>query len=99
MTDETSQPQEEQTEPQEEQAGELSEGLAVFLEQIEQIVPPIVRENVARRPFTFILIGVGVGLFLGAKKGDELLSAGAAMVTAAVTANLNAMLGGEARDQ
>jgi hypothetical protein len=92
MTDETTQPQEPEVE-------HPDEGVAMLLEQIEQMVPPFVREHVARRPFTFVLIGVGVGLFLGAKKGDELLSAGAAMVTAALTANLNAMLGGEARDQ
>ena len=99
MTDETSQPQAEQPDEAAAQPEETNEGLALLLEQVEQMVPPVIRENVARRPFTFILIGVGVGLFLGAKKGDELLSAGAAMVTAALTANLNAMLGGEARDQ
>jgi hypothetical protein len=92
MTDETTQPQELEDE-------QPDDGVAMILEQIEQMVPHVVREHVARRPFTFVLIGVGVGLFLGAKKGDELLSAGAAMVTAALTANLNAMLGGEARDQ
>jgi hypothetical protein len=91
MTDETSQSQQETEQP--------DEGVAMLFEKIEQMVPPVVREHVARRPLTFVLIGVGVGLFLGAKKGDELLSAGAALVTAAVTANLNAMLGGEAHDQ
>lgn len=92
MTDETSQKEEQDTE-------HSGEGVAMLLKQVEQMVPAVVREHVARRPFTFVLIGFGVGLFLGAKKGDELLSAGAAMITAAVTANLNAMLGGEARDQ
>lgn len=92
MTDET-------TQPQKPEADQADDGVALILEQIEQMVPPFVREHVARRPFTFVLIGVGVGLYLGAKKGDELLSAGAAMVTAALTANLNAKLGGEARDQ
>lgn len=92
MTDETSQ-------PQEQEAAQSDDGVAMILEQVEQLVPPFVRDQVVKRPFTFVLIGLGVGLFLGAKKGDELLSAGAAMVTAALTANLNAMLGGEARDQ
>ncbi|MGK2856341.1 MAG: hypothetical protein ACSLFQ_03960 [Thermoanaerobaculia bacterium] len=94
MTDETSQPQE-----QEQEAAQSDDGVAMILEQVEQLVPPFVRDQVARRPFTFVLIGLGVGLFLGAKKGDELLSAGAAMATAALTANLNGMLGREARDQ
>lgn len=93
MTDETIHPQELQEE------APLEEGFALILEQIEEMVPPVVRTQVAKHPLTFVLLGLGVGLFLGAKKGDELLSAGATMLTSAVAANFHSMLGGEARDQ
>lgn len=76
----------------------LEGGFALILEQVEEMVPPIVRTQVTRYPFTFLLLGIGVGIFLGAKKGDELLSAGTSMLTAAVAANLNARLGSDASD-
>jgi len=94
MTEETLHAQEPQ--PVEEEP--IEEGLALILEQVEEMVPPIVRTQVTRYPFTFLLLGLGVGIFLGAKKGNELLSAGTSMLTAAVAANFNARLGGDAGD-
>jgi hypothetical protein len=91
MTDETIHAQEPQDEP-------IDEGVALIFEQIEELVPPVVRTQVAKHPLTFVLLGLGVGLFLGAKKGDELLAAGATMLTTAVAASFNAKLGGEARE-
>jgi hypothetical protein len=94
MTEETLHAQE----PQTVEEDPLEGGLAMVLEQVEEMVPPIVRTQVTRYPFTFLLLGLGVGIFLGAKKGDELLSAGTSMLTAAVAANFNARLGGDASD-
>ncbi|MFA6959012.1 MAG: hypothetical protein WC538_24330 [Thermoanaerobaculia bacterium] len=94
MTEETLHEQE----PQAVEEEPLEGGLALILEQVEEMVPPIVRTQVTRYPFTFLLLGLGVGIFLGAKKGDELLSAGTSMLTAAVAANFNAKLGGDAGD-
>jgi hypothetical protein len=92
MTEETIHAQE----PQEEA---VEGGLELLLDQIEELVPPVVRTQVSRHPFTFVLLGLGVGIFLGAKKGDELLSTGASMLTAAVAANFHARLGGDPGDQ
>jgi hypothetical protein len=41
---------------------------------------------------TAVLLGVGLGLYLGWKKSDELISAGTAFVTAAATAKFTGMM-------
>ncbi len=90
------------TEKAQELGERLAEGPDALLEEIEDLLPPPVRDQVVRFPLTAVAIGIGVGIFLGLKKGDELLSAGAAMVSAAVTANVSSVLGnltGEPGDQ
>jgi uncharacterized protein YebE (UPF0316 family) len=76
----------------------LAEGPEVLLQEIEDLIPPAVRDQIVSFPLTAVAIGVGIGIFLGMKKGDEFLSAGAAMISAAVTANMNAALGNVTRE-
>jgi hypothetical protein len=68
------------------------EGPEALLEQVEEILPEPVREQVRNFPLLAIAAGVGIGVFLGMKKGDELLAAGSSLIAAAATANLNAVL-------
>lgn len=86
------------TEKAQELGEKLAEGPEVLLQEIEDLIPPAVRDQIVSFPLTAVAIGVGVGIFLGMKKGDELLSAGAAMISAAVAANMNAALGNVTRE-
>jgi hypothetical protein len=81
------------TEKAHELGGRLAEGPEALLQEVEDMLPPVVRDQVVAFPLTAVAIGVGVGIFLGLKKGDELLSAGTAMISAAVAANMNSVLG------
>lgn len=63
-------------------------GPEAILDNLEEMVPDSLRENITRYPLTALTIGFGVGLYLGMKRGDEVLSAGSAMLSAAATANL-----------
>lgn len=92
MTEETIHAQQPDEEP-------LEGGLSLVLEQVEEMVPPIVRTQVARHPFTFILLGLGVGIFLGAKKGDEILHAGTSLLASTLLANFKLPIGGDPDDQ
>jgi hypothetical protein len=79
--------------PIREKAANLGQALAeggpqALFEEIENLVPEGVREQVQNFPILAVLAGVGVGVFLGMRKGDEVLAAGASLVSAAASASL-----------
>lgn len=76
----------------------LAEGPEALLQEVEDLLPQPVRDQIVAYPLTAMAIGVGIGIFLGIKKGDELLSAGAAMISAAVAANMNSVIGNVGSD-
>ena len=65
------------------------DGIGGLLDEIENLVPEEWREQIARFPMTAVLLGVGVGVYLGMKKGDELLAAGGTLLTSTATANVS----------
>lgn len=71
-----------------------NEGPGVLFEQIEELVPDSWKEQIAHFPLAAVAIGVGVGIFLGLKKGEEIITAGSSLVAAAAAANLNSVLSG-----
>jgi len=71
----------------------LLDGPEKLFEQIEEMLPEQWREHIATFPVTALVAGFAVGIFLGARKGDQLIAAGSALVTAAVAANVNSVLG------
>jgi len=68
-------------------------GPEALFEEIENLLPEQWREQIRTFPIAAVLLGVGVGIFLGMKKGDEIISAGTAMVTSAAMSNVNDILG------
>src|ERR1051326_6156983 len=58
-------------------------GPEAIFEEIENLLPEQWREQIKTFPLAAVLLGFGVGIFLGMKKGDEVISAGTAMVTSA----------------
>ena len=86
------------TEKAQEFGERFAEGPDAVLQEIEDLLPPAVRDQIVSFPLTAVTLGVAVGIFLGIKKGDELLSAGAAAASAAITANMNSVLGSRTGD-
>ncbi len=79
--------------PMKEKASRLGSTLAengpgALFEQIENLLPQSWREQIAAFPIAAVLLGFGVGVWLGMKKGDELIAAGTSMVTAAAMSNV-----------
>ena len=64
-------------------------GPEALLEEIENLLPESWREQISTFPVAAILLGFGVGLFLGMRKGDEIIAAGTSLVTSAAMANVN----------
>jgi hypothetical protein len=80
--------------PIKEKASKLGSTLAengpdALFEEIENLLPESWREHITQFPLAAILLGFGVGMWLGLKKGDELIAAGTSMVTAAAMSNVS----------
>ena len=70
----------------------LAEGPEALFEEIENLLPESWREQVTNFPLTAMLVGVGVGIWLGLRKGDEVIAAGTSMVTAAAVSNIASVM-------
>ena len=80
--------------PIKEKASKLGSTLAengpdALFEEIENLLPESWREHITQFPLAAILLGFGVGMWLGLKKGDEVIAAGTSMVTAAAMSNVS----------
>jgi hypothetical protein len=69
------------------------DGPGALFDEVENLLPEEWREHIRNFPLTAVLLGVGVGVWLGMKKSDEIISAGSSMVSAAAMANLGRALG------
>lgn len=67
-------------------------GPRAILDEIEHVVPESWREHIAQFPITAILLGLGVGIFLGMRKGDEIIAAGTSFVTSAAMSNVSQVM-------
>jgi len=64
-------------------------GPEALFEEIENLLPETWREQISTFPIAAVLLGFGAGVFLGMRKGDEVIAAGTAMITSAAMANVN----------
>jgi hypothetical protein len=79
--------------PIREKAASLGQSVAengpeALFEEIENLLPESWREQITTFPIAAMLLGLGVGVFLGMKKGDEIIAAGTSMLSAAAIANV-----------
>jgi hypothetical protein len=63
-------------------------GPEALFEEIENLLPESWREQIATFPIAACIIGLGVGIWLGMRKGDEVIAAGTSMLTAAAMQNI-----------
>jgi hypothetical protein len=80
--------------PIKEKASKLGSTLAengpdALFEEIENLLPESWRQHITQFPIAALLLGFGVGMWLGMKKGDEVIAAGTSMVTAAAMSNVS----------
>ncbi len=80
--------------PIREKASQLGSALAesgpgALFEEIENLLPESWRQHIADFPIAAILLGFGVGVWLGMKKGDEVIAAGSSMISAAAMSNVS----------
>jgi len=79
--------------PIREKATQLGNALAengpeALFEEIENLLPEAWREHIRTFPIAAVVLGAGVGVWLGMRKGDEIIAAGTALVTSAAMQNV-----------
>lgn len=69
-----------------------------FFEELDKLLPESWREHISSYPLAAVTLGVGLGVWLGMRKGDEIIAAGTALVTAAAMSNVSHVMEGAGRD-
>ena len=67
-------------------------GPGALFDELENLLPEEWREHIRAFPIAAMLLGVGVGVYLGMKKSEELIAAGTTMISAAAVANVGKIL-------
>ena len=70
----------------------IEDGPQAFLNEIEELLPESWREQIKTFPIAAVALGFGVGVWLGMKKSEEILSAGTSLVSAAAMANVTQVM-------
>ena len=83
--------------PMREKASELGTKLAeggpeALFDELENLLPEAWREQIAQFPIVAVVLGVGVGVWLGMRKGDEVIAAGTSLLTTAAMSNVSSVL-------
>jgi hypothetical protein len=67
-------------------------GPEALFDELENLLPEEWREHIRSFPIAAMLLGVGIGVYLGMKKSEELIAAGTTMISAAAMANVGKIL-------
>jgi hypothetical protein len=67
-------------------------GPEALLDEIEQLLPEPWREQIKTFPMAAMAVGVGIGIWLGMKKSDDIIAAGSSMISAAAMANVSSVM-------
>ncbi len=70
----------------------MMEGPEALLDEIENLLPEAWREQIRAFPVAAVALGVGVGVWLGMKKSEEIIAAGTSLVSAAAMANVSQVM-------
>ena len=66
----------------------IDEGPGALFDELENLLPQEWQDHIKTFPLAAVALGVGVGVWLGMKKSDEILAAGGALVSSAAMANV-----------
>lgn len=70
----------------------VQEGPEVLLDEIENLLPEAWRDQIRAFPVAAVALGLGVGVWLGMRKSDEVIAAGTSLISAAAMANVSQIM-------
>ena len=84
-------------EPIRERAASLGAAMAdkgpqALLDEVENLLPEEWRDQIKTFPLTAVLVGVGIGVYLGMKRSDEIIAAGTTLVSSVAMANVGQVM-------
>jgi hypothetical protein len=63
-------------------------GPEALFDEVENLLPEAWRDHIRSFPIAAVALGVGVGVWLGMKKSDEIITAGSTLLSTAAMANV-----------
>lgn len=70
----------------------VENGPEAVLDEIENLLPESWREQIQSFPLAAVVLGVGIGVWLGMKKSEEIIAAGTTLVSSAAMANVSQVM-------
>jgi len=70
----------------------VENGPEAVLDEIENLLPESWREQIQSFPIAAVALGIGIGVWLGMKKSEEIIAAGTALVSSAAMANVSQVM-------
>lgn len=70
----------------------VENGPEALLDEIEALLPESWREHIQSYPLAAVVLGVGIGVWLGMKKSEEIIAAGTTLVSSAAMANVSQVM-------
>ena len=70
----------------------VQDGPDALFEELENLLPEAWQDQIKTFPIAAVVLGVGVGVWLGMKKSDEIIAAGTALVSSAAMANVSQVM-------
>ncbi|HEX8254952.1 MAG TPA: hypothetical protein VF846_17540 [Thermoanaerobaculia bacterium] len=71
----------------------LENGPGALLDEVENLLPEEWRQQISAFPLTAVAIGLGLGVWLGMTKSDEIIEGGKAIVSANVAQMVESLKG------
>lgn len=70
----------------------VQDGPEALFDELENLLPDQWRDQIRAFPIAAVALGVGIGIWLGMKKSDEVIAAGGALLSSAAMANVSEVM-------
>lgn len=70
----------------------VEQGPEALFDEIENLLPDSWRDQIRSFPLAAVVAGLGVGIWLGMRKSDEVIAAGTSLITSAAMANASQVM-------
>ena len=70
----------------------VHEGPDAIFDEVEKLLPETWRDQIQTFPLAAVALGLGVGIWLGMKRSEDVIAAGTSLISAAAMANVSQVM-------